>query len=118
MISFNNKKILVNGGTRSSGKELVRHLLRNGQPEAVRVFDADEIKQFELQQELKGYEDPAPFHLEDARDTDWLNRAAEDTDIISYITVLKHVIACEYSPFEAVMCVFTSLELSKERTAS
>ena len=41
-MSFKNKKILVTSGTGSLGKELVRHLLKNEQPETVRIFDVDE----------------------------------------------------------------------------
>ena len=46
-ISFKNKKILVTGGTGSLGKELVRHLLKNEQPETVRIFDVDETEQLD-----------------------------------------------------------------------
>lgn len=57
MSIFKNKNILVTGGTGSLGKELVRHLLKNEQPETVRIYDVDETEQFEFQHELKGYED-------------------------------------------------------------
>jgi UDP-N-acetylglucosamine 4,6-dehydratase len=102
MSLYYNKKILITGGTGSLGKELVRHLLKNEQPKTVRVFDVDETEQFEFQQELKGYEDTARFLLGDVRDKERLNRAAEDIDIIFHTAALKHVMACEYNPFEAV----------------
>lgn len=102
MSIFKGKKVLVTGGTGSLGKELVRHLLWNEQPETVRVFDVDETEQFEFQHELKGYEDSVRFLLGDVRDKERLSRAVEDIDIIFHTAALKHVMACEYNPFEAV----------------
>ncbi|MDO9097765.1 MAG: polysaccharide biosynthesis protein [Candidatus Methanoperedens sp.] len=110
MDQFNNKKILVTGGTGSLGKELVWHLLKNGLPETVRIYDVDETEQFNFQQELryyfkdnlKKYEDSIRFLLGDVRDKERLNRAAENIDIIFHTAALKHVMACEYNPFEAV----------------
>ena len=101
-MSFKNKKILVTGGTGSLGKELVWHLLKNEQPEIVRIFDVDETEQFEFQHELKGYEDKVRFLLGDVRDKERLARAVEDVDVIFHTAALKHVMACEYNPFEAV----------------
>jgi len=99
---FKNKKILVTGGTGSLGKELVRHLLKNEQPETVRIFDVDETEQFDFQHELKGFENITRFLLGDVRDKERLHRAAEGVDIIFHTAALKHVGACEYNPFEAV----------------
>ena len=75
MNCFKNKKILVTGGTGSLGKELVRHLLKNEEPETVRIFDVDETEQFEFQHELKGYESKVWFLLGDVRDKERLARA-------------------------------------------
>jgi len=49
MNCFKKKKILITGGTGSLGKELVWYLLKNEQPETVRIFDVDETEQFEFQ---------------------------------------------------------------------
>ena len=102
MSIFYKKKILVTGGTGSLGKELVRHLLKNEQPETVRIFDVGETEQFDFQIELKGYEDITRFLLGDVRDKERLHRAAKGVDIIFHTAALKHVWACEYNPFEAV----------------
>ena len=101
-MSFKNKKILVTGGTGSLGKELVWHLIKNEEPETVRIFDVDETEQFEFQHELKGYGGTPRFLLGDVRDKERLARAVEDVDIIFHTAALKHVMACEYNPFEAV----------------
>lgn len=102
MSLFRNKKILVTGGTGSLGKELVRHLLKYHNPAIIRIYDVDETEQFDFQHELKGYEDTVRFLLGDVRDKDRLNRAASGIDIIFHTAALKHVMACEYNPFEAV----------------
>jgi len=96
-----NKKILITGGTGSLGRELVRKILQYD-PKVIRIFDVDETEQFELQHELKEYEETVRYLLGDVRDKDRLNRAAENIDIIFHTAALKHVMACEYNPFEAV----------------
>ena len=96
-----NKNILITGGTGSLGRELVREILKHD-PKVVRVFDVDETEQFEFHHELKEHEDTVRFLLGDVRDRERLIRAAEDVDIIFHTAALKHVMACEYNPFEAV----------------
>ena len=96
-----NKNILITGGTGSLGRELVREVLEHD-PKVVRVFDVDETEQFEFHHELKEHEGTVRFLLGDVRDRERLIRAAEDVDIIFHTAALKHVMACEYNPFEAV----------------
>ena len=98
---FNQKKILITGGTGSLGRELVREVLKHA-PKVVRVFDVDETEQFEFHHELKKHEEKVRFLLGDVRDRERLIHAAEDIDIIFHTAALKHVMACEYNPFEAV----------------
>ena len=95
------KNILITGGTGSLGRELVHEVLKHD-PKVVRVFDVDETEQFEFRHELKKHEDTVRFLLGDVRDRERLIRAAEDVDIIFHTAALKHVMACEYNPFEAV----------------
>lgn len=96
-----NKKILITGGTGSLGRELVRKILQFN-PEVIRIFDVDETEQFEFQQELYEYKDSVRYLIGDVRDKERLARATEDIDIIFHAAALKHVMACEYNPFEAV----------------
>ena len=95
-----NKKILITGGTGSIGQEIVQEILKY-EPKVVRILDVDETKQFELQQEYEDHEN-VRFLLGDIRDKERLSRAIEDIDIIFHTAALKHVLACEYNPFEAV----------------
>ena len=97
---YKNKKILITGGTGSIGQEIVREILKY-EPEVVRILDVDETKQFELQQEY-GDPDNVRFLLGNIRDKERLCRAIEDIDIVFHTAALKHVLACEYNPFEAV----------------
>ena len=100
MNSFKNKRILITGGTGSIGQEILQDILKH-EPTVVRIMDVDETKQFELQQEYGDYEN-VRFLLGDVRDKERLYRAIEDIDIVFHTAALKHVLACEYNPFEAV----------------
>ena len=48
---FNNKSILITGGTGSFGQKFVEVLLQRYQPSRVIVFSRDELKQYEMQQQ-------------------------------------------------------------------
>ena len=47
---FDNKEILITGGTGSFGKEFIKYILNNHTPKRVVIFSRDELKQFEMQQ--------------------------------------------------------------------
>lgn len=49
-IVFNNKSILITGGTGSFGRAFIKHVLSNYQPKRLIVYSRDELKQFEMQQ--------------------------------------------------------------------
>ena len=97
---FNDKNILVTGGTGSIGSEIVRCVLQYN-PKVVRILSRDETKQFELEQELGSLEN-VRFLIGDIRDKERVKRAFEGIDIIFHAAAMKHVPACEYNPFEAV----------------
>jgi len=97
---FQNKKILVTGGTGSIGSEIVRKVL-NYEPKVIRVLSNDEDGLFSLGQELQGHPQ-VRFLLGDIKDKERVQRAAEGIDFIFHAGALKHVPLCEYNPFEAV----------------
>jgi FlaA1/EpsC-like NDP-sugar epimerase len=97
---FEDKEILVTGGTGSIGKEIVKTLLMF-KPKGIRVLDTNENAQFDLQQEI-GEHIGVRYFLGDTRDKERLCRAMEGVDIVYHLAGLKHVLACEYNPFEAV----------------
>ena len=47
---FNNKSILITGGTGSFSRSFLRHILKNYKPKKVIIFSRDEFKQFEMGQ--------------------------------------------------------------------
>jgi len=97
---FQDKSILVTGGTGSIGSDIVRRILHN-EPAVVRVFDNDETALFNLNQELRSYPNTR-FLVGDVRDKERLQRAAENVDFVFHAAAFKHVPLCEYNPFEAV----------------
>lgn len=97
---FSGKNILITGGTGSIGKEIVNWVLKYS-PKVVRIFDNNENQEVELSQEM-GERDDVRFFLGDIRDIRRLSRAMDGVDIVFHTAALKHVVACEYNPFEAV----------------
>jgi UDP-N-acetylglucosamine 4,6-dehydratase/5-epimerase len=98
--TFENKKILVTGGTGCIGSEIVRSLLAYN-PKVVRIFSNDEDSTFGMMQELSGRSN-VRFLVGDVRDKERLSLAMEDIDIVYHAAALKHVPLCEYNPFEAI----------------
>ncbi len=97
---FNNKSILITGGTGSFGQQFVKTILENFKPARVVVFSRDELKQYEMAKRLS-----APcmrYFLGDVRDLPRLRRAFEGIDIVVHAAALKQVPAAEYNPFEYI----------------
>jgi UDP-N-acetylglucosamine 4,6-dehydratase/5-epimerase len=97
---FNNKSILVTGGTGSFGQQFVKTLLNEFKPARIVVFSRDELKQYEMAQKFN-----APcmrYFLGDVRDAARLRRAFEGIDIVIHAAALKQVPAAEYNPFEYI----------------
>lgn len=98
---FKNKRILITGGTGSFGEYLVRTLI-NLSPKKIIIFSRDELKQFNLRNELKDHLDILDFKIGDVRDFDSLLDATRNIDIIYHAAAMKHVPICEENPMEAV----------------
>jgi len=96
---FENKTILITGGTGSLGQALTKRLLEMG-PKAIRIFSRNESKQIEMENIFK--DDRLRFFLGDVRDLPRLNKAVEDVDFVFHAAALKHVPKIEYNPFEAI----------------
>ncbi|WP_411348134.1 UDP-N-acetylglucosamine 4,6-dehydratase family protein [Paenibacillus sp. WLX2291] len=97
---FEDKIVLITGGTGSIGSEIVRKIL-SYHPKTVRIYSRDESKQFDLQNELRDFKN-VRYLIGDIRDQKRLSYATEDVDYIFHAAALKHVPSCEYNPMEAV----------------
>lgn len=97
---FQDKTILVTGGTGSIGSELVKKLLSYN-PKNVRVLSRDENKQYYLMDSL-GYPKNLRLLIGDIREKDRVDVALRGVDIVFHAAALKHVPLCEYNPYEAV----------------
>lgn len=97
---FDNKSVLITGGTGSFGKAFIRELLARHKPARVVVFSRDELKQFDMQQEFPGTE--MRFFLGDVRDKERLIQAMRGVDYVIHAAALKQVPAAEYNPMECI----------------
>ncbi len=97
---FNDKSILITGGTGSFGREFIKTVLARYNPRRVIVYSRDELKQFEMQQTLNG---PAMrYFLGDVRDGQRLRQAMRGVDYVVHAAALKQVPAAEYNPMECI----------------
>ena len=97
---FDNKSVLITGGTGSFGKRFIEHVLKNYKPKKLIVYSRDELKQFEMQQV---YKDPCMrYFIGDVRDKDRLKGAMREVDYVVHAAALKQVPAAEYNPNECI----------------
>ncbi len=100
---FNDKSILITGGTGSFGKQYVRTILGRYQPKRLVVYSRDELKQFEMAQEFPDSKfDCMRYFIGDVRDKDRLVQAMQGVDIVIHAAALKQVPAAEYNPMECI----------------
>ena len=97
---FNDKIILITGGTGSFGKHVTKILLEKYNTKKIIIFSRDELKQFEMQQE---YNDTCMrYFIGDVRDLPRLELAMMDVDFVIHAAALKQVPTAEYNPMECI----------------
>ena len=79
---FNNKTILITGGTGTFGSSLLYFTINNYKPKKVIIFSRDEFKQFHLSEKLKHHKNfkKIRFFLGDIRDYQRLLIAFKNVD--------------------------------------
>ncbi|MCK4809384.1 MAG: UDP-N-acetylglucosamine 4,6-dehydratase (inverting) [Candidatus Omnitrophica bacterium] len=99
---FNNKVVLVTGGTGSFGKKFTEIVFKNYKVEKLIILSRDEYKQYEMNKVFPEDKYPVRYFLGDVRDRYRLCRAFEGVDYVIHAAALKQVPALEYNPTEAV----------------
>ena len=96
---FDNKVLLITGGTGSFGSTVLNRFIREPFKE-IRIFSRDEKKQ---EDQRLHYRDPRlRYYIGDVRDMRSIAGAVKDVDYIFHAAALKQVPSCEFHPMEAV----------------
>jgi UDP-glucose 4-epimerase len=96
---FENKTLLITGGTGSFGNAVLDGFLHSSLKE-IRIFSRDEKKQEDMRIRYKS--DKLNFVIGDIRDYNSIHKAMADVDFVFHAAALKQVPSCEFFPIEAV----------------
>jgi len=96
---FEDKKILITGGTGSFGSAVLRRILKTDVGQ-VRIFSRDEKKQDDMRHQYASSK--LRFYIGDVRDLDSIREAMSGVDFVFHAAALKQVPSCEFYPMEAV----------------
>lgn len=97
---FNDKTILITGGTGSFGKKYVQTILSRYTPKKLIIFSRDELKQYEMQQTFNA--SCMRYFIGDVRDKERMVQAMRGVDFVIHAAALKQVPAAEYNPMECI----------------
>jgi UDP-N-acetylglucosamine 4,6-dehydratase/5-epimerase len=96
---FNDKTLMITGGTGSFGNTVLDRFLKTDVRRIV-IFSRDEKKQEDMRVTLRSPK--VQFIIGDVRDYDSVNRAMRGVDYVFHAAALKQVPSCEFFPMEAV----------------
>ena len=99
---FNNKIILITGGTGSFGQYFVKYILKNYKPKKIIIFSRDELKQYNMAIDLNAHSNLLRYFIGDVRDYTRLVYAFSEVDIVIHSAAMKHVDTAEYNPIECI----------------
>jgi UDP-N-acetylglucosamine 4,6-dehydratase/5-epimerase len=105
---FDGKSVLITGATGSFGRAFVRAVLLSAKPRRLIVFSRDEMKQYDMQNDLEPLDKHGAlrFFIGDVRDQSRLELALRGVETIVHAAALKQVPTAEYNPFE---CIHTNV---------
>lgn len=98
-IMFDNKTLLITGGTGSFGTAVLKRFIDTDIAE-VRIFSRDEKKQDDLRKRFNNKK--VKFYIGDVRDYNSVLGAMRGVDYVFHAAALKQVPSCEFHPMEAV----------------
>ena len=105
MSVYENKTLMITGGTGSFGNAVLNKFLSTDIGE-IRIFSRDEKKQDDMRHELQAkfpeYAGKVKFHIGDVRDLQSVKDAMPGVDYIFHAAALKQVPSCEFFPMQAV----------------
>ncbi len=96
---FDNRVLLVTGGTGSFGNAVIRRFMKT-QIREIRVFSRDEKKQDDMRRDYGSR--TLSFYIGDVRNPDSLRDAMAGVDYVFHAAALKQVPSCEFYPLEAL----------------
>ena len=105
MSVFENKTLLITGGTGSFGNAVLNRFLRTDIGE-IRIFSRDEKKQDDMRHDFQArmpeVANKIKFYIGDVRNKSTLKYAMKGVDYVFHAAALKQVPSCEFFPMEAV----------------
>ncbi|MDQ8164717.1 MAG: polysaccharide biosynthesis protein [Gemmatimonadota bacterium] len=96
---FDNKILMITGGTGSFGNAVLSRFLQTNVKE-IRIFSRDEKKQEDMRISMN--HPKLKFYIGDVRDYDSIHDAMKGVDYVFHAAALKQVPSCEFYPMEAV----------------
>lgn len=96
---FDQKTLLITGGTGSFGNAVLRRFLNSGIGE-IRIFSRDEKKQDDMRKRYNSAK--LKFYIGDVRDERSVATAMRGVDYVFHAAALKQVPSCEFHPMQAV----------------
>lgn len=96
---YEEKIVLITGGTGSWGNELTRQLIMRN-PAEIRIFSRGELAQVNMKRKFN--HERLKFIIGDVRDEEAVDKACQNVDYIFHLAALKHVNICEEQPYEAI----------------